>query len=65
MQAVGEKGIARRRAEQARAWMWNEVGETLLAELRKHPEVKQAGAGPGARGRGRPNNPRRGGPVVC
>ena len=40
-QAVGEKGIARRRAEQARAWMWNEVGETLLAELRKHPEVKR------------------------
>src|SRR4029077_4811606 len=30
---VGEKGTARRRAEQARAWMWNEVGETLLAEL--------------------------------
>jgi LAO/AO transport system kinase len=40
-QAVGEKGIVRRRAEQARAWMWNEVGETLLAELRKHPEVKR------------------------
>ena len=40
-QAVGEKGIAQRRAEQARAWMWNEVGETLLAELRKHPEVRK------------------------
>jgi LAO/AO transport system kinase len=39
--AVGEKGIARRRAEQARDWMWNEVGETLLSELRKHPEVKR------------------------
>jgi LAO/AO transport system kinase len=39
--AVGETGIARRRAEQARAWMWNEVGETLLAELRKHSEVKR------------------------
>ena len=39
--AVGAQGIARRRAEQARAWMWNEVGETLLAELRKHPEVKR------------------------
>jgi LAO/AO transport system kinase len=38
---VGEKGVARRRAEQARAWMWNEVGETLLAELRKHPEVRR------------------------
>lgn len=40
-EAVGEKGLARRRAEQARDWMWNEVGETLLAELRKHPEVKR------------------------
>ncbi|MFO1083954.1 MAG: methylmalonyl Co-A mutase-associated GTPase MeaB [Reyranellaceae bacterium] len=41
LQAVGEKGLARRRAEQARAWMWSEVGETLLAELRHHPEVKK------------------------
>jgi LAO/AO transport system kinase len=40
-QAVGEKGIVQRRAEQARAWMWSEVGETLLAELRKHPEVRK------------------------
>jgi LAO/AO transport system kinase len=40
-QAVGEKGIARRRAEQARAWMWNEVSETLLSELRRHPEIKR------------------------
>ncbi|MBV8191517.1 MAG: methylmalonyl Co-A mutase-associated GTPase MeaB, partial [Alphaproteobacteria bacterium] len=39
--AVGKPGIARRRAEQARAWMWNEVGETLLAALRRHPEVKK------------------------
>ena len=39
--AVGEKGIARRRAAQARDWMWNEVGETLLSELRRHPEVKR------------------------
>jgi LAO/AO transport system kinase len=39
--AVGAQGIARRRAAQARDWMWNEVGETLLAELRKHPEVKR------------------------
>jgi LAO/AO transport system kinase len=43
--AVGPEGIARRRAEQARAWMWNEVGETLLAELRRHPEVKRLVAG--------------------
>ena len=39
--AVGAKGIAQRRAEQARAWMWSEVGETLLAQLRRHPEVKR------------------------
>ena len=39
--AVGEKGIQKRRAEQARAWMWNEVGETLLSELRKHPDVRR------------------------
>src|SRR5258708_6377854 len=45
LQAVGEKGIARRRADQARAWMWNEVGETLLAELRSPPGVKKRGAG--------------------
>jgi len=45
MEAVGEKGIARRRADQARAWMWNEVGETLLAELRKHPGVKKLVSG--------------------
>lgn len=43
--AVGERGIARRRAEQARAWMWNEVGETLLTELRKHPEVRRLVSG--------------------
>jgi LAO/AO transport system kinase len=45
LKAVGETGVARRRAEQARAWMWNEVGETLLAELRRHPEVKRLVAG--------------------
>ncbi len=39
--AVGEKGIQKRRAEQARAWMWNEVGETLLAELKRHPDVRR------------------------
>jgi LAO/AO transport system kinase len=39
--AVGEKGIQKRRAEQARAWMWNEVGETLLAGLKRHPDVRR------------------------
>jgi LAO/AO transport system kinase len=43
--AVGEKGIVRRRAEQARAWMWSEVGETLLAELRRNPAVRRLVAG--------------------
>jgi LAO/AO transport system kinase len=36
--ASGE--IAARRAEQARAWMWNEVHESLVSALRTHPEVK-------------------------
>jgi LAO/AO transport system kinase len=45
LKAVGEKGVARRRADQARAWMWSEVGETLLGELRKHPAVKKLVAG--------------------
>ena len=40
-EAVGDKGITRRRADQARAWMWNEVGETLLTELRRHPGVRK------------------------
>ena len=43
--AVGEKGTAKRRAEQARAWMWNEVGDTLLAELRKHADVRKMVSG--------------------
>lgn len=39
--AVGEAGIAKRRATQARAWLWNEVGETLMSALRGHPDVKR------------------------
>ena len=31
-----------RRADQARAWMWNEVNETLLGELRSAPAVRKA-----------------------
>jgi LAO/AO transport system kinase len=31
--------LERRRAEQARAWMWSEVTETLLDELRRAPEI--------------------------
>ncbi|WP_142849287.1 methylmalonyl Co-A mutase-associated GTPase MeaB [Telmatospirillum sp. J64-1] len=37
---MGESGeIDSRRAAQARAWMWNEVNETLLARLQSHPAV--------------------------
>ena len=40
--AVGE--IAKRRGEQARAWMWGEIGETLLAALKRHPGVRSQSA---------------------
>lgn len=33
-------GLARRRADQARAWMWSEISEALLAELREHEGVR-------------------------
>jgi LAO/AO transport system kinase len=36
---LGPKGLAARRAEQARAWMWSEVSETLLADLRQDPRT--------------------------
>jgi len=35
----GKEGIARRRADQARSWMWSEIGDTLLAAFRADPEV--------------------------
>jgi len=38
--AVGEKGLASRRATQARAWLWNELGENLLGLLRDHAAVR-------------------------
>lgn len=31
--------IADKRARQAQAWMWNEIGETLMARFKAHPEV--------------------------
>lgn len=40
MQAAGAFG--QRRAEQARAWMWNEVQESLIQALRQHPAVREA-----------------------
>ena len=36
--ASGE--IAECRADQARAWLWSEVGDTLLERLKAHPEVR-------------------------
>lgn len=40
-EALGQSGeIAARRASQARAWMWSEVGETLMTSLRAHPRVR-------------------------
>lgn len=39
---LGESGdLARRRAEQARSWMWNEVEETLLRAFKDHPGVSR------------------------
>jgi LAO/AO transport system kinase len=35
----GEPGLARRRAEQALAWLWNEVREGLMARLRGDPAL--------------------------
>jgi LAO/AO transport system kinase len=36
--ASGELGILR--AQQAKAWMWAETAEALIADLKNHPEVK-------------------------
>ncbi|MDX1710964.1 MAG: hypothetical protein R3316_07465, partial [Rhodovibrionaceae bacterium] len=30
----------KRRAEQARAWMWSEVDDALLSAFREHPQVQ-------------------------
>ena len=40
--ALGEDGLARRRAEQAQAWLWSEIDDTLLACFRRHPAVSEA-----------------------
>ena len=40
-QALAPAGeIARRRAEQARRWLWSEISEGLIERLRAHPGVK-------------------------
>ncbi len=36
---TGERRLAEKRARQARAWMWNEIEEGLVAALRSHPQV--------------------------
>ena len=36
---LGETRLAEKRARQARAWMWNEIEEGLIAALRGHPLV--------------------------
>lgn len=39
--AVAKDGaLQRRRGEQARAWMWSEISEALLVQLREHEGVK-------------------------
>ncbi len=45
----GSGGIARRRADQARAWMWREVSESLLAAIHTHPAASAMAAGLEAR----------------
>jgi LAO/AO transport system kinase len=32
--------LQRRRADQARAWMWSEISEALLAQMREHEGVR-------------------------
>jgi LAO/AO transport system kinase len=36
---LGDKRLGEKRARQARAWMWNEIEEGLIAELRGHKSV--------------------------
>ncbi len=38
MEAAG--ALPARRKEQARAWLWNEVGESLMARFRAHPRIE-------------------------
>ena len=41
-QTFGPGGaIADKRARQAQAWMWNEIGETLMARFKAHPDVAE------------------------
>ncbi|WP_029008578.1 methylmalonyl Co-A mutase-associated GTPase MeaB [Azospirillum halopraeferens] len=40
MVAAGRRSA--RRAEQARAWLWSEIRESLVESLRRHPDVRAA-----------------------
>ena len=42
---VQGEGLKRRRADQSRAWLWSEVGESLMAALRAHPRAARRIAG--------------------
>ena len=42
--------LDRKRAEQARRWMWGEVDENLLSAFRGHPEVRQKAGGTRSQG---------------
>lgn len=37
---LGPAGLAQRRAGQAKAWMWSEIEENILSDLRRHPRVE-------------------------
>ncbi len=38
-ETLGEAGLAKKRAAQARAWMWSEIDDALLRAFRDHPAV--------------------------
>ena len=42
MLVPGAGAFAGRRAEQAKAWMWSEISDTLIADFREHPDVRAA-----------------------
>jgi LAO/AO transport system kinase len=44
-ETLGAARLAAKRAAQAKAWMWNEIEEGLIAALRRHPAVAAQLAG--------------------
>jgi LAO/AO transport system kinase len=36
-----EDALGARRVEQARAWLWNEIGDTLLSTLKAHDAIRE------------------------